>query len=380
MSSQPHVVHILPAYVPGPPDNFFRYAYSQVELSTALAAKGVQVTVLSRYGEQASLQRDGVQYEFTPDKLPPGMRFWQVSRPVINRAYQLAPDIIHYHGLHYPFMLQQLARGKYARSRLIGEYHSDLLSGGIKGWLQRRGLTVLERLLFTNPAHLAYWQQGTGLPAERFYFSLEASSVLRYQARALARAQTGMSGHPVFLWNSRLISRRDPQTVLRGFELLLAQWPEARLYMMVPEAEPALLALVEQQIAHSPALKSAVTLQLGRRPHGEMAALYNSADYMVSGSLDDGYGFAAADALSCGVLPIVTNIPTFAQITDGGRIGALWQTQDAASFAREAHACLQATYPQIDKASQAARAYFEQQLSYEVIATGLQKLYQDLLA
>ena len=112
MSAAPiHVVHVLPAYRQGEPATFFDYGYAQVEMSAALAARGIQVTVLSRFGQAATVQQDGVCYEFVPDRLGERLRFWQVSKPIIKRVRALAPDIVHFHGLHYPFMQRMLSKG-----------------------------------------------------------------------------------------------------------------------------------------------------------------------------------------------------------------------------------------------------------------------------
>jgi glycosyltransferase involved in cell wall biosynthesis len=48
---------------------------------------------------------------------------------------------------------------------------------------------------------------------------------------------------------------------------------------------------------------------LGQVPHSAMSDFYNSADILVSTSWREGYSFALAEALACGVSPVVSAIP-----------------------------------------------------------------------
>ncbi len=54
---------------------------------------------------------------------------------------------------------------------------------------------------------------------------------------------------------------------------------------------------------------------------------YNSADYFVLGSHYEGSGFSLVEAMSCGVIPIVTDIPSFRMMTNNGKIGTLMEVR-----------------------------------------------------
>ena len=49
---------------------------------------------------------------------------------------------------------------------------------------------------------------------------MEVSSVFEPADRTATRLRTGMSGHPVFVWNAGLNARKDPLTAIRGFSLI----------------------------------------------------------------------------------------------------------------------------------------------------------------
>ena len=100
---------------------------------------------------------------------------------------------------------------------------------------------------------------------------------------------------------------------------------------------------------------------LGRVPHLDLEAIFNGADYFVLGSHSEGSGYTLAEALACGVVPIVTDIPSFRRMTYNGQIGALWQPGNPASFAAAAQLTLTHSW---SEQSAAASSFFDAQLSF----------------
>ena len=62
----------------------------------------------------------------------------------------------------------------------------------------------------------------------------------------------------------------------------------------------------------------------GDLPHGELPALLRSADIYISASLSDGTSVALLEALSSGLLPVVTRIPANTPWITHGRTGLLF--------------------------------------------------------
>jgi glycosyltransferase involved in cell wall biosynthesis len=202
---------------------------------------------------------------------------------------------------------------------------------------------------------------------------METSSMLTCQDRAAARALTGLTGAPIILWTGSLNPNKDPFTVLAGFELILEQLPAARLYMAYLYED--LLPQVRARLETSPALRRSVTL-LGRIPYAEIEAYYNSADLFVQGSHSEGSGIALLDALACGVIPVVTDIPSFRVITAGGRIGALWPPGDAPAFAK---ALLALASQPLASLSAEARHFFEENWRFSALGRRAVAVYQEVL-
>jgi glycosyltransferase involved in cell wall biosynthesis len=82
------------------------------------------------------------------------------------------------------------------------------------------------------------------------------------------------------------------------------------------------------------------------------------------------------EALACGTVPIVTDIPPLRRITGGGAVGALFPPGDAGAMAR-----MLVDWAGRDRIATryAARDHFERALSIEALGEELRAAYQALL-
>jgi len=169
-----------------------------------------------------------------------------------------------------------------------------------------------------------------------------------------------------------LNENKDPITVLSGFNKLLNDFPRAKLYMIYSEEKlkGKVLSLIEQKIA----LKESVKL-LGFINYKNIDRYYNSADYFVLGSHYEGSGYSLVEAMSSGVIPIVTDIPSFRTATNEGQIGGLWKCGDAESFYHKAKEIV--TRPREDELKKTFD-FFSENLSFPVIAKKAKIFYENL--
>ena len=130
----------------------------------------------------------------------------------------------------------------------------------------------------------------------------------------------------------------------------------------------------ERRIAASPRLQASVRL-LGEVPHGRIETVLNSADLFVLGSHSEGAGFALIEAMACGVVPAVTDIPAFRVVTGDGAVGALWPPGDDAACAA---AIVAAAAPPVEAKSDAVRVHFERRLSFPALARSALAGYREL--
>lgn len=354
--------------------------YNLMGWSEGLVAAGAQVTVFQRYRRDVDLHKQGIPYHFITE-YGPNLRPWQIPWR-INRQVQAlcmhniqadVPTVVHMNGLVFPLPTRVLRLMLPRPVPLVVQHHGSHPMHGWKRWVQRASLRGLDGYLFAATPLAQEWVHAEVIPSlSVVYETMEGSSLFTYRDRPLARASTGMKGNPILFWAGNLDDNKDPLTILTGFEHILPTYPAARLYMAF--RRESLLAEVTARIADSTALKQSVTL-LGRLGREQVPDYFNSADLFVQGSAKEGSGLAVLDALACGVIPVVTDIPSFRALTDNGRIGALWPVGDVAGFVT---ALQQVLARPIQPQSEAARRLFDQRWSFAAIAQQILPIYQAL--
>jgi glycosyltransferase involved in cell wall biosynthesis len=276
-------------------------------------------------------------------------------------------------GLLYPVQTRFLRNALPFQLAMVAQHHAEKPWYGIRRPLQKWGLRSVNGFFFAARALADGWiDQGLISNEQQVYEVMEGSTFFRREDRMVARARTGLSGAPVILWVGNLTANKDPLTVLSGFEQVLQDVPLARLYMAYRSTD--LLSAVQERIAASPSLRQAVTL-LGSVDHPRLEDMYNSADYFVLGSHYEGSGFALAEAMACGVIPVVTRIPSFVAMTDEGRAGACWTAGDPDAFRG---ALLHVLQQPVEALSHNVRRIFDQRLSYPAIARASLRAYGEL--
>ena len=107
-----------------------------------------------------------------------------------------------------------------------------------------------------------------------------------------------------------------------------------------------------------------------------MEAVYSSADFLLQASRREFSGCAVLEAMSCGTIPIVTDIPSFRAMTEGGRYGILFPPGDFAGLARRT---LSVDRSRLQAYSAEVRAHFESCLSFSAMAGRLEAVYRATL-
>lgn len=335
--------------------------------ASALAEAGNTVTVAQRFCRDETVVANGVTYRLVRDALPPKFARWQIPlrfhRQVACCARDVEPAVVHFNGLLFPLQLSAMRRVLPRHTAIVAQHHAEKPWRGALRPLQAGGLRAADAFLFAATAAAGPWRTASVIRGEQRVFEvMEGSTHFRRADRAATRARTGMHGEPVVLWVGRLNANKDPLTVLEGFERALETRAGARLYMAFSEEH--LLPAVRIRIQRSPALRASVSL-LGKVPHSEIEAVYNSSDYFVSGSHYEGSGYALAEAMACGVIPVVTDIPAFQAMTKACCAGACWKPGDATSLTA---ALLRAWGEGGHEPSLRVAQHFRDHLSYTAIA------------
>jgi len=282
---------------------------------------------------------------------------------------------IHLNGLLYPLQLRALRNSLPPDCSIVVQHHADGPWPALARPLQRWGLRAADGFFFAARDLAAWWiEHGLISKRQSIFQIMEGSNNFRCEDRVTARARTRMAGNPVVLWVGRLIPLKDPLTVLEGFTRVLQHLPQARLYMAYGTAD--MLPAVRERIAASKTLSEAVTL-LGKIEHSQLENIYSSSDYFVLGSHHEGSGFSLAEAMACGVVPVVTDIPSFRVMTNGGSLGACWRPGSPEAFADK---FLEVTRQPLEQLSRKTQSFFQSQLSYKAIARDSIRAYREVIA
>ena len=387
-----HVVFLNPAYdfeLQTPEELLRCYqsmpgcAEGMVAMARGAGFSDARATVVQRFHHDAVFESDGIAYRFVDDGFGPKLAWWQESPAVISLAAEECrtanregtPAVVHLNGLVHAATVPKLRRALPPGVPIIIQHHAEMPRSGLTGLHQRWALSGAGGFFFAARGLAESWINRRVIGRDTPIFEvMEGSTLFTVHDRAASRRRSGMEGSPVFLWVGRLDENKDPFTVLAGFERVLPEMPGARFYMAYGPDSP-LLNAVEKRIDQSEVLSRAVQL-LGTVPHAELETVFNSADYFVLGSRYEGSGFALAEALACGVVPIVTDIPSFRMMTGDGSCGALWTPGNPRALA----AVFDKTFEQpLGEQSPAARALFDRRLSYAAIGREAVAAYQSVL-
>lgn len=349
---------------------------SLTELATALARGGAKVDVIQRCPrfEAASTSRNDVDYYFVVDESPHFPATWFVP-PALFKGRLESADIVHVNGLMFPATVAAMRAALPASTRIVVQDHAGMSAPSFfdrffdSSW---RGLAQADAYSFTAAEYAKPWRDAGLLnPKAPVFEIVEASTTLVPIPRDEARARTQLTGNPLLLWVGRLNQNKDPLTVLRGIAHAFDEMQDGHLCMVYSDA--TLEADVRSFVDGSPQLRQRVTLTW-RVPHDAMPLYYSSADYFVSGSHREGSGYALIEALACGVIPVVTDIPSFRVIA--GECGVRWQ----AGYATSLHHTLMKAQ-RLDRTRERARVRkrFERELTWDAIAAQTLAAYRTLL-
>jgi glycosyltransferase involved in cell wall biosynthesis len=381
-----HVVPLIYFYeadLTTPESLLDRYATIR-PFAKALHDERVRVTIMQRFHTNLDFWDGGIRFCFRADSCEPALRKWEIPssfhstvRAVCAQDRPAGPlqTAVHVNGLLYPLQLRALRNSIPPECSIVVQHHADGPWPAFVRPLQRWGLRAADGFFFAAQDLAAWWvEHGLISKRQSIFQIMEGSNNFRCEDRVTARARTKMAGNPVVLWVGRLIPLKDPLTVLEGFTRILQHLPQAQLYMAYGSAD--MLPAVRERIAANKDLSEAVTL-LGRIEHSRLEDIYNSSDYFVLGSHHEGSGFSLAEAMACGVVPVVTDIPSFRAMTDDGRIGACWRPGRPKDFA-EKFLCV--VGQPLEQLSRKAHSFFQSQLSYKAIARDAVRAYREVIA
>jgi glycosyltransferase involved in cell wall biosynthesis len=353
-------------------DELLEQHYTTVGWAEALAKKGAEVIVFKRFFKNSSVKKNNVQYFFVKDSYSNSFRSWQMPLRLFKKIAALEPDIVHLH--HFSLSLQTFILRFFLKKNtaIVIQHHGGPAPKGIKKSIHDILNSAADAFFFTTVEQGKEWFQNKKLHNKILpvmegstffkYNNRDEEKEVYYHDRKESRQISSANGDPVFLWVGRLDENKDPLTILDGFEELFQRYAAAKLYMIY--SQDKLIGDVKNKIENSDILNPKVQL-LEKIPHQEIQTYYNSADYFVLGSHYEGSGYALSEALRCGCVPIVTDIPSFRMMTENGQLGALWEPGNKHSFIQ---AAIRTMDKPLKEEAEACIDFFKKNLSFDAIA------------
>ncbi|WP_428663336.1 glycosyltransferase family 4 protein [Runella sp.] len=329
-----------------------------------------EVISIEQIAHEGAVFQNDVHYHFKRFSKN-ALRFF--PRSLHRYIQKLNPDVVFIQGFHRPLPVIQLRLLLGNSVKIIVQNHAEKPFTGIRKLLQQLADRCVNAYLFASKAMGQQWVTAGNLgSAEKIHEIMEVSSVFYPIDRFEAKAHTGVSGEQVFLWVGRLNQNKDPLTVVRAFLKYAHTAPEARLYMVYHTDE--LLLHLKALIDSEPNVGHQITL-IGKVPHAALLYWFNSADFILSGSHYEGSGTSVCEAMSCGCIPLVTDILSFRMITNNGKCGMLYQAGNEEALV---DVLMQTQHMNLATKRQSALNYFRENLSFQAIARQIQSIASSL--
>ncbi|AWA29500.1 hypothetical protein HYN48_05025 [Flavobacterium magnum] len=229
-----------------------------------------------------------------------------------------------FHGFSFPFRFY-LMRAVFGRKvQWIVQHHAGEPSENrLKRFIQRKCYALADRYFFVSRQQAeSFIAAGLVSSADRVIEVMECSTAFVMKDKTASRVQLAIDEQQLtFLWVGNLDSNKDPLCMLRA----LAHYRQAgyvfELYMFF--VNDLLLQTVVSFIDAND-LGTQVHLK-GKVPNAVLEDWFNAADFFISCSHSEGSGVAMAEAMACGCVPIVSDIPAFIRMT-GGKTGVIFET------------------------------------------------------
>lgn len=344
-------------------------SYTTHEIHKVFIALGHTVTVVQRFPTRTKKNiletYDGINYVLVEDFNANNLPARKYSLKIIRAIKELDPDVVHAHNMRQ--LVQNYLISRMVDVPVVVQNHAEQPFNMLKG--ARVFYKHMSSFLFSAPGQETVWTERNLLTRKQCQFVMEGSSHFQYDQELDKR---NLSNEIRFFWTGNLNLNKDPLLILSGLERVFTNHPNAKLYMAFKSGE--LLQDVKQKINSCQMLASRVEL-LGELNSDEIKREFHKSHFFVQGSHFESCGFSLIEALTAGVVPVVTNIPSFKAITANGKIGRLFEPDDIEGLMRGINDLLQEDWHALSKE---AFRHFEQNLSFKRIAEDLISVYQSI--
>ncbi|WP_309642710.1 glycosyltransferase family 4 protein [Flavobacterium sp.] len=286
------------------------------------------------------------------------------------------PAIVLFHGFSFPFrfLFLKFLLGK--NFKWIIQHHAGNPSKNkLKSLIQRIAYSQADGYLFVTQEQASAFIENKIIPSKDSVFEImECSTSFELFDKKTARAKLGITTEKkIFIWVGNLDENKDPMCLLRAFQFYKNQGNIFELYLFYNKTD--LLSEMETFITQNH-LESFVFLK-GKIKNAQLEYWFNASDFFVSCSHSEGSGVALAEAMACGCVPIVSNIPSFEYMTENGAVGKLFNKGNPMHLAQK---LTELTGINIESERKKTREIFVGKLSFQAIGKKTSEVIHHLYA
>ncbi|MGV6829055.1 MAG: glycosyltransferase family 4 protein [Flavobacteriales bacterium] len=313
------------------------------------------VYVFDFIGINSSFKKKGIQFNYL--KRTHNRKLF-IPWKLFFRLKKLKPDVVYVQGLNYPHLILLMQFFLPFSCKIYVHDHANVFPKGIKILLFKWADKKVHSYFFTaKEMAQGYLENNLISSSEKIIACVEGSTNFSYNPEVKKDPNK-------FIWVGRLDTNKDPLTVLNAFKKYVAKNQKAYLNMFYQNEQ--LLSEIRDFISKNN-LKNNVFLK-GSVAHHELEKWYQGSSYFLLGSLKEGGPISLIEAMACGCIPIVTNIPAFKAMTNRAACGYLFTPNNH----RELYKILN-RLKETDVTQKRAQvlSFFNQSLSHQAIAQTL---------
>lgn len=282
-------------------------------------------------------------------------------------------DLIHVHGVDFFFDYLAAIRPFHRRPMIAsthgGFFHTAFASRLKKayfGSITRAAARAYDKVIATSDNDGAVFS--SIVPAPKMLVIENGVDIEKF------RNQAAFQATPTLIYFGRWSENKGLLETLAWFQALLAQQAGWRLIIAGREYDltaPNLLAVIRQR-----GLASHVTLA-PNPSDSALAELIAQASYFICQSRHEGFGIAPIEAMSAGLIPVLSDIPPFRNLITQSRLGLLLEAGEGAMQVTrllEMHAQSAITHD----AQRAAAMAFVERYDWKYVADKYVALYHQL--
>jgi glycosyltransferase involved in cell wall biosynthesis len=328
-----------------------------------------EVIFIDFIGYEGKLKRNDIEYWFYR-RTKKALRLPVSIHRIIAKQN---PDVIIVHGVRSPLqvLLLRLIAGRKPKI-VVQDHGGGYFQSSLKKYLQHLADRVIDIYFFTSLSQAdILLQQGIIKDKKKIREVIEVSSVFKSLDREACRKITGVAGDKSYIWVGRLNANKDPMLVIKAFTQFVADRNDAVLYMIFQTEE--LLPEIQSWLKENSHAAKHINL-VGKVPHDQLQYWYNSVDFIISTSHYEAGGVSVCEGMSCGCIPILSDIPSFRTMTNN-QCGIIFEQGSQSSLLQAIHASALMN-KEVERGK--ALAQFDKHLSFTAIAQHIHEVLSTL--